>query len=107
MIQEQQTSGSIGFPWTDHLVQVLMDGLPLAVCVHDQSGGVIDYNGHASRLWGGSPVSGDRAGRYAGFCQLYYRDGAPVPLAATPVSQVIESGQAMTDLEMIGERADG
>lgn len=107
MIQEQQATGSIGFPWTEHLVQVLMDGLPLAVCVHDQSGAVIDFNGHASRLWGGSPAAGDHAGRYAGFCQLYGRDGAPIPLAASPISQVVETGQAMVDLEMVGERADG
>lgn len=107
MIQEQQTSSSIGFPWTDHLVQVLMDGLPLAVCIHDQAGAVVDFNRRASRLWGGTPVSGDHAGRYAGFCQLYYLDGSPIPLAASPVSQVVETGQAMVDLELVGERADG
>jgi signal transduction histidine kinase len=107
MIQEQQTAGSIGFPWTDHLVQVLMDGLPLAVCIHDQSGAIVDYNARAGKLWGGAPHLGDKAGRYIGFSQLYHRDGSPVPLAASPVSQVVETAQAMVDVEIVGERLDG
>ena len=107
MIQEQQTSGSMGFPWTDHLAQVLMDGLPLAVCIHDRSGAVVDYNGHAAKLWGGSPPAGELAGRYSGFTQLYQPDGAPIPLAAAPVAHVLETGQAAVDVEIVGERADG
>ena len=105
--QEHQASGSIGFPWTDHIAQALMDGLPLAVCIHDQSGAIVDYNSHAAKLWSGGPQACDLGGGYSGFTQLYETGGAPVPLAAAPVHHVIETGQAAVDVEIVGERADG
>ena len=107
IIQEHQMTGSIGFPRTDTLVRVLMDGLPLAVCVHDETGLIVDYNAYATRLWGGAPLRGDRAGRSAGFQQLLTIDGEPLPLAASPVAHVIETGQAVTDGKIVGERLDG
>ncbi len=107
IIQEHQMNGSIGFPRTDTLVRVLMDGLPLAVCVHDETGMIVDYNAHATRLWGGAPLRGDHAGRSAGFQQLLTIDGEPMPLAASPVAHVIETGQAVTDGKIVGERIDG
>jgi CheY-like chemotaxis protein len=107
MIHEQQSTGSIGFPWTDHLVQVLLDGLPLAVCIHDPSGAIVDYNARAAKLWGGAPHLGDKGGRSMGFSQLYHRDGSPVPSAASPVSQVVVTAQAIVDVEIVGERIDG
>jgi len=107
MIHEHPIPRSIGIPWTDHLLRVLMDGLPLAVCLHDGSGTIVDFNEHATKLWGGTPPPGERAGRYAGFHQLYAPDGAPVPLAASPVAHVIETGQAMVDVDLVGERDDG
>ena len=100
-------SGSMGFPRTDTLVRVLLDGLPLAVCLHDETGMIVDYNAQATRLWGGPPPRGDRAGRYAGFQQLFSADGAPMPLAASPVAHVIETGQAVVEAKLAGERTDG
>lgn len=107
MIQEHQVSASMGFPRTDTLVRVLMEGLPLAVCLHDETGMITDYNAQAARLWGGAPPRGDRAGRYAGFQQLFAADGAPMPLAATPIAQVVETGHAVVEAKIVGERLDG
>ena len=107
MIREQPISGSIGFPWTDHLLRVLMDGLPLAVCLHDGTGAIVDFNTHALKLWGCNPEPGDRGGCYGGFHQLYLPDGAPMPMATSPVVHVIDTGQAMIDVQTVGERADG
>jgi len=107
MIQERQVSGSMGFPRTDTLVRVLLEGLPLAVCLHDETGMIVDYNAQAVRLWGGTPPRGDRAGRYAGFQQLFALEGAPMPLAASPVAHVIETGQAVVEAKIVGERLDG
>lgn len=100
-------SASMGFPRTDNLVRVLMEGLPLAVCLHDETGMITDYNAQAARLWGGAPPRGDRAGRYAGFLQLFAADGAPMPLAASPIAQVIETGHAVVEAKIVGERLDG
>ena len=107
MIQEHQVSASMGFPRTDTLVRVLLEGLPLAVCLHDETGMIVDYNAQAARLWGGAPPRGDRAGRYAGFQQLFALEGAPMPLAASPVAHVIETGQAVVEAKIVGERLDG
>ena len=107
MIQEHQVSGSMGFPRTDTLVRVLLEGLPLAVCLHDETGMIVDYNAQAARLWGGAPPRGDRAGRYAGFQQLFAPEGAPMPLAASPVAHVVETGQAVVEAKIVGERLDG
>jgi len=107
MIQENPVSASMGFPRTDTLVRVLLEGLPLAVCLHDETGMIVDYNAQAARLWGGSPPRGDRAGRYAGFQQLFAPEGAPMPLAASPVAHVIETGQAVVEAKIVGERLDG
>jgi signal transduction histidine kinase len=107
MIHEDQIPGSMGFPRTDNLVRVLLDGLPLAVCIHDETGNIVDYNAQAARLWGSAPPSGDHAGRYAGFQQLLAPEGAPQPLAASPIAQVIETGQAVVEAKVVGERLDG
>ncbi|GEM_PF-4246428 len=100
-------SGSMGFPATGTLVRVLLEGLPLAVCIHDEAGSIVDYNAQAASLWGGAPPRGYSAGRYAGFQQLFTREGAPMPQAASPVAHVIETGQAVIEAKIVGERPDG
>jgi len=107
IVQEHQISGSMGFPATGTLVRVLLEGLPLAVCIHDEAGSIIDYNAQAAQLWGGAPQRGYDAGRYAGFQQLFSREGAPMPLAASPIAHVVETGQAVVEAKVLGERADG
>ena len=107
MMQEHQMSASMGFPRTGALVRVLLEGLPLAVCLHDEAGVIIDYNAQAAQLWGSVPARGDHDGRYAGFRQLLTRDGVPMPQAASPVAHVIETGQAVLEARILGERPDG
>src|SRR5579863_4550390 len=107
IIQEHHMPGSMGFARTGALVRVLLDGLPLAVCVHDEAGSIVDYNAQAVLLWGSAPPRGHSAGRYAGFQQLFTRDGAPIPQAASPVAHVIETSQAVIGARIVGERPDG
>jgi len=111
MIQEHQMSVSMGIPYTGTLVRVLLEGLPLAVCLHDEAGTIVDYNAQAAQLWGGVPPRGGQegcqVGRYAGFRQLRTRDGAPMPQAVSPVAHVIETGQAVLEARILGERPDG
>ena len=85
----------------------LFDLLPVGVYVCDRAGLLVRYNRAAAELWGCSPRLGDPTSRYCGSYRLYSLDGAYIPHAKCPMADVLETGQALSDQDIVIERPDG
>ena len=84
-----------------------MDLLPVGVYVCDQDGLIVRYNRAAAELWGCSPEIGDPTVRFCGSYRLYGVKGALIPHAKCPMADVLATGQALRDQEIIIERPGG
>jgi PAS domain S-box-containing protein len=85
----------------------LMDLLPVAVYVCDQSGRLVRYNRRAAELWGRTPKLDDPAERFCGSYRLYRLDGAPLPHGECPMAHALQTGRPVRDQEVVIERPDG
>jgi PAS domain S-box-containing protein len=81
----------------------VLESLPIGAYVCGVDGDVIHYNRPAEQLWGRAPGND----RFGGALHLYWPDGRPVEKGQSPVGQVLKSGAAVRDVEMIVERPDG
>lgn len=86
----------------------LINMLPTAVYVCEApSGTILRYNRKAVELWGREPKLNDSADLFCGSRSLYYSDGRPLAHAETPMRDVLHTGVAAHDCEVVMERPDG
>ena len=85
----------------------LLDLLPIGVYACDRDGLIVQYNQRAAELWGRAPILGNPAVRYCGTYKAFHLDGCPLDLAQAPMREVLRSGQAVRDRELVIERPDG
>jgi PAS domain S-box-containing protein len=89
--------------WGDQLV----DALPIGVYIVDRDGLLVRYNDRAAELWGRTPTLSDPHTRYCGSFRAYRLDGSPIPADEAPTVEVLRTGKACVDREIIIERPDG
>lgn len=87
--------------------RALFGSMPVAVFACDRAGLVQSYNRRAAELWRREPSLGDPAGRYGGPALLHAPDGTPLPLAESPMLEVLRTGISAMNVEMLIERPDG
>lgn len=85
----------------------LVECLPVAIYVCDSDGVIVQYNRQAEQLWGRTPAPGDSEERFCGSHRLYLIDGQPLPHARCPMADVLRSGEAVRNRQVIIERPDG
>ena len=85
----------------------LLDLVPAAVYVCDRDGIIARYNRRAVELWGRAPKPGDPEERFCGSHRLYRLDGGPLPHDQCPMADVLRTGIAVRDQELVIERPDG
>jgi len=85
----------------------LVDILPIAVYTCDATGLIEGYNRQATELWGRAPHLGDKDDRFCGAYRLYTSDGVYMPHPECPMGEVLRTGRAVADREIIIERPDG
>ncbi len=85
----------------------LLEALPVAAYVCDAAGLLVRFNRKAVELWGRTPMLGDAADRYCGSLRLYRIDGGILPHDQCPVADVLRTGRAVEDQEVMIERPDG
>jgi PAS domain S-box-containing protein len=83
----------------------LLESLPAAAYICDAEGVLRGYNRRAAELWGREPVCGTE--RYCGSARLYRTDGTGLPHQECPLVDVLATGVAVLDQEVIIERPDG
>jgi PAS domain S-box-containing protein len=85
----------------------LLDLLPAAVYVCDRNGAIVRYNRKAAELWGRVPAPGDPAELFCGSLRMHRLDGRPLSHAECPMAEVLRTGVAVRDREVVIERPDG
>lgn len=94
-------------PWSGRYSQDLIENLPVGIYICNQDAVVVAYNRKASEIWGETPVKGDSEVRFCGAHKLYTGDGTHLPHDQTPMVQVLATGEAVLNLDVIVERRDG
>jgi PAS domain S-box-containing protein len=87
--------------------QAALDAIPTALCVCTAEGALVRYNRRAVELWGRALPLGDPSQQHGSGFRRYQADGAVLPFAATPVANVLRSGQSVLGAEVIIEQPDG
>jgi PAS domain S-box-containing protein len=83
----------------------ILDLLPVATCICDLDGRIVQYNQRAAEIWGMKPRPGDTHAEFTAACKFFAIDGSP--LAQSKLSEVLQSGRPVRDEEVLVERADG
>ncbi len=94
----------------EHLLDLpdpLWDLLPAAVYVCARDGQILRYNRRAIDLWGRAPKLLDPLDRFCGSYRLYRLDGSLLPHTQCPMADVLRTGIAVRDQEVVIERLDG
>lgn len=94
-------------PWSERYSQDLIENLPVGVYVCNEDAVVVAYNRKAAEIWGETPVRGDPEIRFCGSHKLYTTDGLYVPHDQTPMVEVLSTGLAILNVDVIVERRDG
>ena len=85
--------------------RVLFSSMPVAVFVCNHHAVIQYYNRRAVELWGREPAPG--MDRYCGSVKLFLADGTWLPHAQSPVVEVLRTGIAVKNVEVLIERPDG
>jgi len=83
----------------------ILDLLPIATFICDAKGTILQYNRHAVAVWGRTPKPGQTHEQFRESARIFELDGTPV--ARSMMTEVLESGTPVRDVERIVERADG
>jgi len=85
----------------------ILDRLPIGIAICDAEGALVQYNPRAGELWGQAPDIAEHPARYAGAAKVYSENGEAIATADLPMAEVLRSGQAVRDRQLVFERADG
>jgi len=83
----------------------ILELLPIATFICDAKGTILQYNRHAVAVWGAKPSPGQTHDQFRESIRFFELDGTPV--ARSMVSEVLETGEPVRDVERIVEHADG
>ena len=83
----------------------ILELLPVAVCICDLEGRIVQYNSRAVRIWGRTPKPGETHEHFAAEARFYGAEGERLP--EIRVSKVLKSGQPVRNEEMLVDQADG
>ena len=82
----------------------ILELLPIATCVCDSAGRIIQYNKRAIDLWGHPPEPGQTHDQFTRQCR-FYSQGEELP--RSKLAEVLKTGQSVRNEEVTVEREDG
>ena len=83
----------------------LLEILPIATSVCDAGGRIVQYNRRAVELWGRAPRPGEAHDQFTARSRFFDAEGHALP--HSKLAEVLKTGRAVRDEEMIVERPDG
>lgn len=83
----------------------ILELLPVATCICDLEGRIVQYNRRAVEIWGRAPQPGDIHEQFVSASKFYAADGRRLP--ESKVNEVLKSGRAIRDEEVVVDRMDG
>lgn len=85
----------------------LFDLLPIGAYACDIDGKIVRYNRRAADLWGREPKLDDAGDRFCGSRRLYALDGSPIAHVNSAMAEVLASGIAVRNREVVVEQPSG
>ncbi len=83
----------------------ILELLPIATCVCNTAGRIVQYNHRAVELWGRPPVPGQTHDEFTAHCKFFGSDGEELP--RSKLAEVLQTGRPIFDEEVTVQRADG
>jgi PAS domain S-box-containing protein len=83
----------------------ILELLPIATCVCDAAGRVVQYNHRAVELWGRAPEPGQTHDHFVAQCRFFGGEGEELP--RSKMAEVLKTGRAIRDEEVTVVRTDG
>ena len=106
-ITERQQAGE-ALRENEERFRTLFDLTPMAVYTIDASGVLVNFNRHATELWGREPVLGDRDERFCGSFKMFRPDGSLMAHEQCPMAEVVMGKVSeVNNSEVLIERPDG
>jgi PAS domain S-box-containing protein len=88
-----------------HASDDILELLPIAVCICDLEGRIVQYNSRAVEIWGRTPKPGETHDDFTADSKFYNPEGQRLP--ASRLHQVLETGRALRNAEVLVEKSDG
>lgn len=83
----------------------ILELLPVATCICDLEGRIIQYNRRAVEIWGRKPNPGETHEQFSAATKYFGTDGSLLPRSR--INQVLETGKSVRDEEVTVIRPDG
>ena len=83
----------------------ILEVLPIATCVCDAAGRIVQYNRLAVELWGRKPEPGQTHDQFTAQCRFFGVEGEELP--RSKLAEALRTGKSIRDEEVTVERADG
>ena len=83
----------------------ILELLPVATCICDLEGRIVQFNQRAVEIWGRTPERGQTHEQFTAASTFYAADGRKLP--ESRVNQVLRTGVAIRDEEVGVDRMDG
>ena len=83
----------------------ILELLPVATCICDTRGRIVQYNRRAVEIWGRAPQPGDTHEDFTASSKFF--DGSGNELSQSRLTEVLTTGRAVRDEEVMVERSNG
>jgi PAS domain S-box-containing protein len=83
----------------------LLELLPIATCICDSAGRIVQYNRRAVELWGRAPRPAESYEVFTGQSRFFSSDGHELPHSR--IAEVLRTGRVVRNEEVMVERPDG
>jgi PAS domain S-box-containing protein len=83
----------------------ILELLPIATCICDAAGRIVQYNRRAVELWGRRPLPGQTHDQFTAQCKFYGTEGEELP--RSKLAEVLRTGTAVRDEEVLVRNEGG
>ena len=83
----------------------ILELLPIATCVCDSAGRIVQYSQRAVELWGRPPEPGQTHDEFTAECRFFGGGGEELP--RSKLAEVLQTGKSIRDEEVTVQRTDG
>src|SRR6266508_4377656 len=102
-LQRRQTKTSVSRSTLEEVLRasdVLLNILPIATCICDPDGTIVQYNRRAAEVWGRKPQPGETHEHFTSVSKFFRVDGEPLSRSEIPMAEVLKTGLPVHEQEM-------
>jgi PAS domain S-box-containing protein len=88
-----------------HASDDILELLPVAICICDLEGRIVQFNSRAVEIWGRTPNPGETHEHFTSDAKFYSSEGKRLP--ESRVSQVLRSHEPLRNEEVVVDKPDG